>query len=564
MVLTKFVEGDDVEAYLTSFECLMTVHRVDRTLWVVHLAPQLAGRAQQAYAALPSDTAGDYEEVKKAILRRCDISSETYRQRFRAERWKEQEAYSKHATRLQDLAKKWLSECDSVQKMLERVVLEQFLDTLPGDLRIWLCERKPTTVEQASSMADDYRSARQRKRFDGPKSDTTKKDGPGKDNRRCHICQQEGHIAANCKEKGKQPNDSGAKKERRRDQSERRCFNCHQRGHMARDCPSALYCGVMKTSGSQGSGGRTVEGQCGAGGGASDGVLGSTESGGDTGDSGGCVEERKQVGEVNGGDGGGGHGEQDKGRQEASWECEEDGKTVGYGSGGGGGVELKRTINSKSINRSGKVEGREVDDVVLDTGCACTMVRQDLVPKERLVAGAIICLRCAHGDVVTYPLATVKLEIEGVALPVTAAVAEKLPVSVLLGTDVPELGKLMNQPPQEQPDALVVTRAQTKANKQAEAEAQDKQEQSQVRPNPVDESNPFSILDADLFEEARVRQTLTCREKRVTRHQHGLIRAKDLPRHMRRDAEVVDVNKKALQQMQETDETLEVARDGVN
>ena len=169
-------------------------------------------------------------------------------------------------------------------------------------------------------------------------------------------------------------------------------------------------------------------------------------------------------------------------------------------------MELKRTIN-----RSGKVEGREVDDVVLDTGCACTMVRQDLVPKERLVAGATVRLRCTHGDVVTYPLATVKLEIEGVVLPVSAAVAEKLPVSVLLGTDVPELGKLMNQPPQEQPDALVVTRAQAKANKQAEAEAQDKQEQSQdkqeqsqVRPNPVDESNPFSILDADLFEEARV------------------------------------------------------------
>ena len=31
VVLTKFVEGDDVEAYLTTFERLMTVHRVDRT-----------------------------------------------------------------------------------------------------------------------------------------------------------------------------------------------------------------------------------------------------------------------------------------------------------------------------------------------------------------------------------------------------------------------------------------------------------------------------------------------------------------------------------------------------
>ncbi|CAI8037395.1 hypothetical protein GBAR_LOCUS20912, partial [Geodia barretti] len=73
--------------------------------------------------------------------------------------------------------------------------------------------------------------------------DTTKKDGPRKDTRRCHICQQEGHIAANCKEKDKQPNDTSSKKERGRDQTERRCYNCHQRGHLARDCPSALYCG---------------------------------------------------------------------------------------------------------------------------------------------------------------------------------------------------------------------------------------------------------------------------------------------------------------------------------
>ena len=85
-VLTKFVEGEDVDAYLTTFECLMTMHRVEQTLWVVHLAPQLAGCAQQAYAAL---TAVMYESVKQAILWRYDISPETYRQRFRASRRKE-------------------------------------------------------------------------------------------------------------------------------------------------------------------------------------------------------------------------------------------------------------------------------------------------------------------------------------------------------------------------------------------------------------------------------------------------------------------------------------------
>ena len=56
-----------------------------------------------------------------------------------------------------------------------------------------------------------------------------------------------------------------------------------------------------------------------------------------------------------------------------------------------------------SRRSKGKVEGRSVDDIGLDTGCACTMVRHDLVPED-IAAGATIHLRCAHGDVITYPL----------------------------------------------------------------------------------------------------------------------------------------------------------------
>ena len=95
--LTKFSEStDDIEAYLTTFERLMTAHNVDTARWAYMLAPQLTGKAQQAFAAMPSTSSGSYDEVKTAILRRYDISEET----FRGASCKEGESYKELAVRL--------------------------------------------------------------------------------------------------------------------------------------------------------------------------------------------------------------------------------------------------------------------------------------------------------------------------------------------------------------------------------------------------------------------------------------------------------------------------------
>jgi len=189
-------------------------------------------------------------EVKKAILRRYDIAEETYRQRFRAARKGEGETYMELATRLQGLAKKWLAECDSINAVMARVVLEQLLDAMPVDLRVWLCERKPTSPEQAGTLADDYVRARQRRHVDTLRPETQTREPARQDSiyRRCHACGQEGHIAANCPKQPasqSQPMDPELKKdklEKTKGKVDRKCYNCHQKGHLAKDCPSAFYC----------------------------------------------------------------------------------------------------------------------------------------------------------------------------------------------------------------------------------------------------------------------------------------------------------------------------------
>ena len=42
----------------------------------------------------------------------------------------------------------------------ELIILDQFLAGVPEDLKVWLKERKPGSLEQAIELADDYALAR--------------------------------------------------------------------------------------------------------------------------------------------------------------------------------------------------------------------------------------------------------------------------------------------------------------------------------------------------------------------------------------------------------------------
>ena len=133
----------------------------------------------------------------------------------------------------------------------------------------------------------------------------------------------------------------------------------------------------------------------------------------------------------------------------------------------------------RSVVRVGKVEGAVVSEVVLDTGCSRTMVRRDLVPEENLLPGEAVTVLCAHGDAMLYPLAYVDMEVEGMQLRTKAAIAKELPVAALLGTDIPQLGELLQMNTQTRSTntmnhAMVVTRAQAEREKE-EAELQRQQ-----------------------------------------------------------------------------------------
>ena len=65
-------------------------------------------------------------------------------------------------------------------------------------------------------------------------------------------------------------------------------------------------------------------------------------------------------------------------------------------------------------------------------------MRQQLVPRSKMLEGEAVAIRCACEDPVLYSLVLVHMLVDGRNTEVKAAVSENLPMVALLGTDVPE------------------------------------------------------------------------------------------------------------------------------
>ena len=60
--------------------------------------------------------------------------------------------------------------------------------------------------------------------------------------------------------------------------------------------------------------------------------------------------------------------------------------------------ETREDAHGVDVKRKGLVEGTPIERILLDTGCSKTLVRQELIPKEKILEGEAVTIRCAHGE----------------------------------------------------------------------------------------------------------------------------------------------------------------------
>ncbi|XP_063152360.1 zinc finger and SCAN domain-containing protein 16-like [Candoia aspera] len=115
--------------------------------------PDLPGDSHRACRPL-----GSSQPVKVEVLDEEDTASfEKWRQHFRQLSYQEAKGPREICRRLQELCCQWLRpEKHTKERIVELLILEQFLTILPRDMQNWVRERGPETCAEAVVLAEDF------------------------------------------------------------------------------------------------------------------------------------------------------------------------------------------------------------------------------------------------------------------------------------------------------------------------------------------------------------------------------------------------------------------------
>ncbi|XP_069476758.1 uncharacterized protein [Ambystoma mexicanum] len=225
-VLQKYQAGDDPSYFFVNFERIARAAQWPQDRWAFFLAPLLTGVMQGAYQAANPTGDTPYVDIKKSVLERLGMDEESYRLQFRETKRKPGESPRQLFYRVQDLAEKWLQpNTATIGQINEKVMLEQFIDTLPSPIQRGVRQHHHLTLSEAIDVATAYQKAGTPRTFTTPPARPPNETPIMRSNYR-------GAIKEPRNRPDPKPNNGTSVLKGQAPQ----CFECGEWGHIARFC----------------------------------------------------------------------------------------------------------------------------------------------------------------------------------------------------------------------------------------------------------------------------------------------------------------------------------------
>nr|NP_001090219.1 uncharacterized protein LOC779121 [Xenopus laevis]AAH70997.1 MGC79993 protein [Xenopus laevis] len=224
-------KDSDLDTFLQSFEKTCRQYQLPREQWARHLTPGLKGKALAAFVELPPELDGNYDELKKALIKKYNLTPEVYRRKFRALHKEPMDSYSDAVSNLRTTFRQWIKglSIETLADLEDLMVKDQFLHICPAEVRQFVVDREPKTADKAAEIADTYAASRvpnsRKSSFHSwkpRKADVNLTMPPS-------LSAQHARSSESSSLGGSSANvDHG---------DTRRCFSCHQVGHVRSACP---------------------------------------------------------------------------------------------------------------------------------------------------------------------------------------------------------------------------------------------------------------------------------------------------------------------------------------
>eukprot|EP00079_Xenopus_tropicalis_P035068 XP_017948839.1 PREDICTED: uncharacterized protein LOC108647387 [Xenopus tropicalis] len=147
----------DIDGFFRDFEHQCMLEAASEQDQVRVLSSLLTGSAAEAYRDMAPELKMDYHAIKETVLAHYAITPESYRLRFREARPSADESFKRHGQKLSQACRRWLQGelADSAEDIIQLILKEQFYLTCPREITEWVKERKPSTIDEATALADE-------------------------------------------------------------------------------------------------------------------------------------------------------------------------------------------------------------------------------------------------------------------------------------------------------------------------------------------------------------------------------------------------------------------------